>query len=389
MGFDQIAIRVVPDMAAKNDGCALRSYLRTATGVALASSLVIGGMMAAAYRAGAMPPNITVMLLVLAATAIFALTILRLAQESLRAVQRIALSQIVEQMLWPLLLLGIAAAFWLGANRLPVALLLMGQVFLYAMAAAVLLARIGRIIGESGSGAATSPRQHKQWLAQGVPLAFAAAMSVILNRGDIIALGSAAGTAELAPYTAASRYAALLVLGLAAASAVVASVLRDAWRENAHSELQYAVDRAAGLAVLIAAPLAILFVVLPEFFLGIYGPAFESGAAALRILAGAQLFNALMGPVALLVVVCDLERIFAAAMIIAVIAFIALLIMLIPMFGPEGAAVSVLIALSGLNGALSLIIWRRTGIRSWVTPRGVAAALGDLRAIVTSVGARR
>jgi O-antigen/teichoic acid export membrane protein len=201
---------------------------------------------------------------------------------------------------------------------------------------------------------------------------------VLLNRGDILALGTTVSAHELAPSTAASRYAALRVLGLAAASAVGAAVMRDYWRQNDRENLQHAIDRSAGVAAIFALPLALVFIIMPQPLLRLYGPGYVAGDTALRLLALGQLINALTGPVSLIVIVCDLTRAYAIVMGGAVLLLMGLLVVLIPPFGLVGAASAALLALITLNLGLALLIKRRLGLRSWATPGAIAAALRDL-----------
>lgn len=385
LGFDQIAIRVIPDHLAEADGRGLRSFVFGAIGIIVFCTMVLGGLLLLARNGGAMPPTITLELLGLIVLLLLGLTGLRLAQEALRAAKRIALSQIVEQMLWPIALCVVGAGLVAGLVRLSLAEILGLQIAIYFAAAIFLLGVLFRMAPVS-QRAPVAIGSHREWLAMGVPLALAAAMSVLLNRGDILALGTAVSAEELAPYTAASRYAALLVLGLAAASAVAAGVMRDFWRERELVSLQHAIDKSAGLAAIFAVPLALLLIVAPGPLLSLYGPGYVAGDTALRLLAAGQLVNALTGPVALIVIVCDLGRTYTAAMLASVLLLIALLAWLIPLLGLVGAAWSALAALSSLNISLAYIIARRTGLRSWATPRGVASALCDLKDMLVRAG---
>jgi O-antigen/teichoic acid export membrane protein len=321
-------------------------------------------------------------LITLTGQAIAALSALRIAQETMRASRRIALSQVVEQVGWPalLLLLGAAIALGVGGGTLTVGLLLGAQAAFYGAATAVLLVLIARQVSPKGQRSVDEgPRA---WLATGIPLALAASLSILLNRGDILALGSAVTSEELAPYTAASRYAALLVLGLAAASAAGAAGMRDAWRTRDREELQHLIDRTAGLSIAFALPIGAALIALPELALSLYGPGYVEGASALRILAAAQIVNAITGPVALVVIICDLGKTYTAAMVGSVALLAVLLTALIPAFGTLGAAVATLVALSALNVILAVAIRRRTGLRAWATPLSMVSALRDISEMV-------
>lgn len=378
LGFDQIAIRVVPDCLADDDAARLRRFVGVGMGTVLLVGLGLAAAIAAAWWIGATPAMLTPGLLALVGALLVSFTALRFAQEILRAGKRIILSQIVEQMCWPMLLLALGGAMLLGGFRFQVAAIVAIQAVAFALAAfgltrlALGLAR-GRPSAQTREAAA-------EWLRLGTPLALAAALSVLLNRGDILALGAVVSAASIAPYTAASRYAALMILGLGAASATTAALMREYWRAGDRGSLQRTVNRAVGIATLFALPLAAVYMLAPGLLLALFGPGYVAGAPVLRILALAQLINSLTGPVALLVIVCDLGRAYTLAMAAAAIVMAALLAILVPRFGTIGAAYSTFSALALLNVGLAALVYRRTGVRCWATGGALADTVGDLAA---------
>lgn len=380
LGLDQIAISAVPDALAQDNRSALLRFglVGLATALGMSSAIVI--LLQVARQAEALPATFDSQLVGLVGCSIAALAFLRFSQELARGARRIALSQAVEQIGWPSVLLAIAATAWIATQRVTVELLLMTQAALYLVATGVLFTIILKLARNAGPNpVAADPRK---WFSTGIPLALAASLSILLNRGDILALGTSVDPAELAYYTAASRYAALLVLGLAAVSAAGAAPMRDAWRSGDRQELQSAVGRAAGVSLLFAVPVGAAFLVFPELALSLYGPGFTQGATVLRILTVAQMLNAVTGPVALIVIVCDLGRPYTLSMALSTGLLAILLLALIPRYGTTGAAIATCIALSILNISLATVIWRRIGIRAWATPTAVAAVLNDVGKLV-------
>jgi O-antigen/teichoic acid export membrane protein len=373
---------------ANRDGADLRRFVWRALLTVLLCSAAIGGLLLLARQADAMPATITPTLLGFVVALLMALTALRIAQECLRAAKRITLSQVVEQLAWPLALLCAGGASVAGLVGLSLVGVLALQLGLYGLAAIILIWTLFAATPYQSPSRGLPPAPTSQWFLVGVPLALAAALSVLLNRGDILALGAAVSAAQIAPYTAASRYAALLVLGQAAASAVAAAVMRDYWREGDRENLQHAIDRTAGVSAIFALPLAAVFIALPEPLLRFYGSGYVAGDMVLRLLAIGQLVNALTGPVALIVIVCDLARAYTIAMIGAVVLQIALLGTLIPRFGTLGAASAALIALTALNLGLAVIIKQKLGLRSWATPGAVAASVRDIVGLGRGWGAQ-
>lgn len=378
LGFDQIAIRVVPDKLAEGDRRGLQRFVSWGLGITLAMCLATGMALLFARRAGVMPPSIGNSMMLPIALLLASLSALRIAQECMRASKRIGLSQLTEQMVWPMALMLLAGALLLSSATPTVGVIVWVQiaVFLGGMFALFSILFRVRLTG-------TSPQEKanddvRQWLGVSIPLSIAAALSIVLNRGDILALGSAVSAEQIAPYTAASRYAALLILGLAAASAAAAGIMRDCWREGDREGLQHVVDRTAGFSALFALPAALVFLIAPDYFLRLFGPGFVVGETAMRLLVIGQLINALTGPVALIVVVCDLARTFTVAMACSVAFFAILLWFLIPEYGIAGAATATLVSLAALNVGLGLLIWRKLGVRPFATPAAVIGAIRDL-----------
>lgn len=389
LGFDQIAVRVVPDRLAEGDRVGLRRFVGLGIGLTLLVSGALAAGLLGAWQARAFPVGFGAQHVALTAALLLCLALLRLGQEIVRAARRIAWSQLFEQLIWPIVLLVLAGAALAGLWRVQAASVLAVQCAVLALGAVFLFAIVRRMAHPGKPGCRADDATPWAWLAISLPLALSAMLSVFLNRGDIIALGFFVSSAELAPYTAASRYAALLVLGLAAAAATTAPLMREYWRMRDIGSLQGCVDRAAALSLLIALPLAALFFAFPRAFLSLYGPHYEQGAQALRILTAAQLVNAITGPVALLVIVCEMQRIYALLIAAAAALLAGLLALLTPRYGLVGAAWATFVALSLLNLGLAAAVWRTTGVLAWATPGGIAATVRDFLEGTTRIGTAR
>lgn len=381
LGFDQIAVRIVPDLLADGNYSGLRRFLCSGIAAIIIGVLVIGVPLLAIWYRGLLPDSISPTVLLLSVLLIVALSALRFGQEVLRAARRIAVSQVYEQLVWPMALLIVAAIMLAGTYSWAVSDIVILQIAIYASCAVLLFVAANRIGKRSAAGISTmgdASVNMRTWLSIGVPLALSGMLSVFLNRGDILALGIAVPTEVIAPYTAASRFSALMVLGLAAASATTASLMREYWRTGNKDSLQTCVDRATGVSVLFAIPLGAAFIFAPKYLMAIYGPDYLAGAAVLQVLGAAQFINALTGPVALIVIVCEMQKIYAATIALAAILLAVLLAALIPPFGTMGAAISTFISLVAINVLLAIMVWRRTGIRCWASVSSVVITAADI-----------
>ena len=376
-GFNMIAIRVVPDCLIGRDRAGLRRFVRAGLLAGLAGSAIFGAALLLAWSAGWLLPGVDAAMLALMAAVLLAFTALRFSQEVMRGAGRMVLAQVGEQVVWPLALLAAALGLWLAPfEGSAAALLLAAQLLVFGGFWALLAAISDRIADDILLPASTAPVRVRSWLAGAVPLAVCAGLSVLLKRGDIIALGAFADAREVAFYTPASRFAALLVLGQAAASMVSAGRLREYWRVGNRAALQLSLDQMAAISVLFALPFCVFFWLLPAPLLGLFGAEFTAAAGVLQVLAAAQLVNCWTGPVACAVVACDLERVFMAMTAAAAALLIAALALLVPRWGMIGAALASLAGISALNLGMAAIVRRRTGLICWARPAGFAQLLG-------------
>lgn len=132
----------------------------------------------------------------------------------------------------------------------------------------------------------------------------------------------------------------------------------DSVREYVWSEL-----RRSGLICLALLP---LFVLIRPFVLIFYGPAYAPAIDLFRLLLGVVIFDVFTTPILLLAFPLDHPKALATADALRVVILVATATLLIPSYGPAGAAFAKFGA--KLGGALVLILLLRTLVRSRSTP---------------------
>ncbi|MCG8588835.1 MAG: oligosaccharide flippase family protein [Proteobacteria bacterium] len=256
------------------------------------------------------------------------------------------------------------------ASGLAIALLLAwprnASTALWISAAAVLVAVAATtaMLARARPAAAPSPRQtsHREWLLAAAPLLLLGISAVVQRRTDVLMLGSLAGPREAGIYTAAARYAELLLLPLHAANVVVAPRFAELHRHARHDELQrLARGTARGVAVL-TLPAAAALWWLREPLLGWFGAEFTAGGAALGWLALAQVANVLAGSVTILLAMTGHSRAAAETGILMAVLNVAANAVLIPRYGITGAALATAASIAVGNGLLAWRVWRLLGI---------------------------
>lgn len=122
------------------------------------------------------------------------------------------------------------------------------------------------------------------------------------------------------------------------------------------TELRKIVRLAGLIGILLAAPLGIIALALPGWIMGLFGPEFVSGAAALRFLAIGQLINVLAGPVGVALIMLGHERKVLAVEAAATLSGLAAALLLLPQWGLAGAGAGLMLTDLVRNGANWLLV---------------------------------
>jgi O-antigen/teichoic acid export membrane protein len=184
---------------------------------------------------------------------------------------------------------------------------------------------------------------------------------IVLPWGAILLLGAWGSEAEAGQFGIARRLAMLISFAYLAVDSITGPKFAALFASNDLPAIRHVARRATVLMSSVAAPLALLLAVAPEWVMGWFGADFTAGAPALVILAVGQLVNALTGSVANLLIMSGHERQFRNITVAAGTANIALAVALIPAFGAVGAAWSTTLAVGGLNLAGLVVVWRTLG----------------------------
>ena len=195
----------------------------------------------------------------------------------------------------------------------------------------------------------------RAWLMSAWPLALTAGMQQININTDIIMLGFFVPAEEVGIYRVAVQGGLLVVFGLSVVSMFVSPYFARLHVQGDHERLQRLVTIGARAAFFAALPTFLVFAFLGDVIIRfLFGAAYVNAYIPLLILSFGQLINALFGNVALLLNMTGHERDTLRGMAIAAGSNIALNILLIPLFGLNGAAFATALTLLIWN----LILWR-------------------------------
>jgi O-antigen/teichoic acid export membrane protein len=115
-------------------------------------------------------------------------------------------------------------------------------------------------------------------------------------------------------------------------------------------------------------PLALIFFILPEFFLGLFGDKFKIGATAFIFLSCGRLISSLSGSVGNILQMTGHQNVYAKILFFGAIVNILLNLMLIPIYGINGAAIASMSSLIVWNLSMVLVIKKKFGFYTFYIP---------------------
>lgn len=204
----------------------------------------------------------------------------------------------------------------------------------------------------------------RDWVGSAFPMALTRGLVTFNVQADALLLGGLASAEAVALFTTASQGAGLLTLVLVSVNAALGPMMAQLHAEKDHEQLQRVVTQSALLVLLLSLPLALIFLIGGRFYLGLFGSAFKEATAALTILVVGQVFNAGTGSVGLLLMMTHHERAALAGIVAGVVIHTTLNVLLIPVYGIEGAAAAASAGLIVTNLVQMVLVWRLVGIHT-------------------------
>ncbi len=285
---------------------------------------------------------------------------------ALRALRRVVASQLATTALPPLLLAaGLGALLAGGAGRLG-APTVMGLQVAAAFGSLVFAGFTLRGAMPAAARSAEAVRRDRAWLRVTLPLMLMNLLNLLVERTDILFIGTLLGPERAGVYAPAARIATLIAVALIAVNAWAAPMIADLFARERRDELQRLVRRAAQIVFALTLPVTGVVVVWGREILALFGPEFTEAYASLVILVMGQLVNALTGPVVLLLTMTGQQDTAARILAVVTVGSLALNAVLVPAFGIEGAAVAASVTRAAWNLVVAFVVWRRMGLRATV-----------------------
>jgi O-antigen/teichoic acid export membrane protein len=283
---------------------------------------------------------------------------------ALRGLNRVIQGQLPEQALRPgfYILLILGAAFVLSAKNLTPAT---------AMSLQVLAAALAFIIGAWFLWRATTLEVRKakpvykgrRWLASTLPLALISSMGLINSYTSIVMLGLFVTSSDIGIYRVADQMALLVSVSLQAINMVVAPQFARLYSIGDMGHLQKLATSSARVVLSLTLPVVLIFLLFGKPLLNlVFGEEFVPAYGLLSILALGQLVNSAMGSVGFLLIMTGYEQDTARILAVAAAGNIALNLILVPLWGTNGAALASAITLTVWNVLLMIRVFQRLKI---------------------------
>lgn len=207
------------------------------------------------------------------------------------------------------------------------------------------------------------------WRRAAIPLVILGATEGLLNRTGVILLGWITDTKDAGIYSLAFNIALVVTLPQIAMNTVFAPVISDLYVRKDMRTMQVLITRTSSWTFWAGVFIAAVLFVLAEPLLSWFGPGYDAGVPALRILLVSQVLAASAGSQLYVMTMTGHERSAAALLVCCAFANAVASVVLIVMFGLAGAAVGTAVCLVIWNVAMAFFLWRRLGLLPGVLAR--------------------
>jgi O-antigen/teichoic acid export membrane protein len=233
----------------------------------------------------------------------------------------------------------------------------------------------------------------RQWLSTSVPMGMTEGLRLLQSQMATYMLSLLSTTAVIGLFRVADSASALCLVPITIMNVVASPYFARLHAADDKAELQkittaVSVTIFAGVAAT-AIPLSIF--ARPLLILA-FGPEFAGSTDAFRIMLIANLLVTILGPTVSLANMTGLERYVTGATGLAALANAASAVLLIPLFGAAGGAISVAVGLFAWNGTLALVLRRHIGIDPTIfaiNRSSFAAVFREARRLTLMPGPRR
>lgn len=360
MGLDNSLLRFIAAHASKDEWGRVKGVFRLGMRMAGAASLVCTFIIVgfAPYIANTIfqEPNLTGPLRVMG-LALFTFAMMTLLSECLKGLRQIRISMLVSGVLYPFFALLVV---WPLASLYGAAGAAGAYVFGTGLAAFIGWVfwrrdeRRHEIVTEAFAFATLWSSCRPLWVLSIISRA-------ILPWAPLFLLGIWGTAQDSGIFGAATRISLLATFFLASVNTVVAPRFAALHANGDIEGLAKLARQFVILVTLMTSPVFIILIFGSTWVMSMFGPDFVVGGPVLLVLACGQFFNALTGPVSLILTMSGHEAEARNCGYVSLAVMVVLSPILIPLYGPIGAAIVASASLFAINVMPVWYVWRRLG----------------------------
>jgi O-antigen/teichoic acid export membrane protein len=362
LGLDRVLIRELATYRQARAFALIRGLLRRSDQVATVVACIFAALVGAVALPVSDPALRVSVALGLLTIPLAALG--RVRQAALQGLKHASVAQLTQSVgrtVYFLIFIGAALAV-AGSTRLRPETAVVMQALAFAAAVVTGSIAIRRVLPREVARSAPE-FEGRKWANSLPPLALLTGLAILNGQIGVIMLGALGSTADTGRFNAALRSAALVSLALAAVGQVMAPRVSALYASGDRRAIERLLARGTRAASVLALPPALFLTLLGPWFLGLFGHGFRGGSTALTILVAGQVFNAGTGAVGMALVMTKHERSALIATLSGTSLNIALCALLIPGWGPTGAASAAAASILLINVLFMIAVAEKLGIR--------------------------
>jgi O-antigen/teichoic acid export membrane protein len=362
LGLPTSILRFLPQYATANDAGHGRGFIRWSTTMTSVAALLLWALVSlGSWVVEAMRPGLDLNYVRAAALLILPFALAEYFANGLRAVGSTIAALAPRDVMWraavPFAAILLATA---GYNLDGAYALFLAAILIFLLVAAQAFYAYPRYRSEYGSA---PPRlDTRAWIAASLPMWGAATLYALVQQFDVVVLGVFMSPEESGPYFAALRTAALLNLVLIAGNMASAPMIAKHYHAGDVDGLRKLMGF---LTPAIALPtlLGYFFLALiGSWLLSVFDPSFTSAYPLLLILAAGFTFDAIAGPTGYILQMTGREKTYLAIMSSCYALTLLAQCLLIPHYGPYGAAIPTALGIVAANVLIIRAVRRSLGI---------------------------
>lgn len=349
LGIDQLVVREMALYRVRSRQKLMAGLLRWSNSLVLVTAIALALVAVAVVWIRPSDSNELVLAMVLAMTTLPLASLRNLRLGAMRGLDRIVLGQIPDAVLAPLITIVLTGlVYWLLPDRLNVFWVLGSKIV--ATAVTFIVGTLWLMRSLPPAVKQIKPRyRSKSWLVSALPFMFLGTVELINSRIDIIMLGGIEGAAAVGIYVAIAGIARLTAFIHQASLGVLGPTIATLYSQGKIRQLERLIQQSILGVFTISLLVGGTVMGFSKYLLLIFGSEFVTGATAMNILIGGQIFNALTGPVGLMLNMTGHQRQTAIATALSAALNIVLNALLIPRWGIVGAAIATTVSLIAIN----------------------------------------